>query len=460
MKKIFLALMFLTFAFPLLMAINLNVEQQDSKGVIINGVDRPAVFNVKITNLGESNNLQFYNLLGFSMAPKGTLAMSSKEVKNVSLLVYPRENFNYNGFYSFKYFIRGQDKSEISQDLTIKFVDIEDMFEIGSGELSPETSSMKIYIYNRESFDFDNLNVNFDSPFFKVEENITLSANEKKEFDIQLNREDFKKLMAGFYTLNARISAYGKTAEIEGVIKFVEKDILTTTSNDYGLIISTDVISKKNEGNVIAKTETVVKKNIISRLFTSFSPEPDSVDRQGLTVYYTWIEEISPGDELEITVRTNWILPLISIIFIILAVIVARIYATTNLAISKKVSFVKAKGGEFALKVSLIANARSHVERVNITDWLPPLVKVHERFGVDRPKRIDDKSRKIEWEFEKLDKGETRVLTYIIYSKIGVVGKFALPTAMAVYEKDGKIHESESNKTFFVAEQRSGDVED
>src|SRR3989344_9359932 len=119
MKKIFLALMFLTFAFPLLMAINLNVEQQDSKGVIINGVDRPAVFNVKITNLGESNNLQFYNLLGFSMAPKGTLAMNSKEVKNVSLLVYPRENFNYNGFYSFKYFIRGQDKSEISQDLTI-----------------------------------------------------------------------------------------------------------------------------------------------------------------------------------------------------------------------------------------------------------------------------------------------------------------------------------------------------
>jgi len=46
-----------------------------------------------------------------------------------------------------------------------------------------------------------------------------------------------------------------------------------------------------------------------------------------------------------------------------------------------------------------------------------------------------------------------RTLTYIIYSKVGVLGKFALPTATAVYEKDGEIHETESNKAFFIAEQ-------
>ena len=45
-------------------------------------------------------------------------------------------------------------------------------------------------------------------------------------------------------------------------------------------------------------------------------------------------------------------------------------------------------------------------------------------------------------------------MSYIIYSKIGVVGKFSLPTAIAVYEKDGKIHEAESNRAYFVAEQR------
>jgi len=49
--------------------------------------------------------------------------------------------------------------------------------------------------------------------------------------------------------------------------------------------------------------------------------------------------------------------------------------------------------------------------------------------------------------------GESRVISYIIYSKVGVLGKFALPTATAIYEKDGNIHEAESNHAFFIAEQ-------
>jgi len=58
------------------------------------------------------------------------------------------------------------------------------------------------------------------------------------------------------------------------------------------------------------------------------------------------------------------------------------------------------------------------------------------------------------WNFEKLEAGERRIISYIIYSKIGVLGKFALPPTTAIYEKDGKIKETESNKAFFIAEER------
>jgi len=119
----------------------------------------------------------------------------------------------------------------------------------------------------------------------------------------------------------------------------------------------------------------------------------------------------------------------------------------------KKISFVRAKGGEFALKVSIFVEAKKYVERVNVIDRLPPLVKVHERFGAEQPTRVNEATKRIEWNFEKLEAGEMRTLTYIIYSKVGVLGKFALPTATAVYEKDGEIHETESNKAFFIAEQ-------
>ncbi|GAI15113.1 unnamed protein product, partial [marine sediment metagenome] len=201
-----------------------------------------------------------------------------------------------------------------------------------------------------------------------------------KTFNVEFNKEDFKELMAGFYTLNAEITTDEQKAEIEGVIKFVEKDILTTTKKDYGFIINTQIIEKVNEGNVIVKSETVIKKNIISRLFTSFSPEPDSVDRDAAKVYYTWSRQIKPGESLEVIVKTNWLFPLIIVILIIVIVVLARLYKTTNLVLRKRVTFVKAKGGEFALKVSIFAHAKKYIERVSIIDRLPPLVKVYERF--------------------------------------------------------------------------------
>ncbi|MEK6913465.1 MAG: hypothetical protein AABW47_02225, partial [Nanoarchaeota archaeon] len=125
-----------------------------------------------------------------------------------------------------------------------------------------------------------------------------------------------------------------------------------------------------------------------------------------------------------------------------------------------KVSFVRAKGGEFALKVSVIVSARKYVEKVHIIDRLPPLVKLHERFGGELPKKVDERNGRMEWDFAKLQAGEARIISYIIYSKVGVLGKFALPTTKAVYEKDGEVHESESNHAFFIADQIRKDREE
>ena len=77
-------------------------------------------------------------------------------------------------------------------------------------------------------------------------------------------------------------------------------------------------------------------------------------------------------------------------------------------------------------------------------------------FGGEEPKRIDEKNRRLEWSFEKLEAGEIRMMSYIIYSKVGVVGKFAIPSTTAIYEREGEIHETESNKVFFMSDQVKG----
>lgn len=458
MKKTLVLLLISLFIIPSVLALNLDIEKQSKNEVRVNEISGPVVFNLKITNLGEEANIEFYNLVGFKMFPVGTTNFKAGESKDIELKISPIGKFTHQGAYTFEYFIRDQDNAEIKKELTFNVVDLKDVFKIGSGEIDPKSNSIEIFIENTVNFDFKEVSAEFSSKFFNFKEEFSIGANEKQTFTVEINKEDFKELMAGFYTLNADISVENQKANVEGIIKFTEENIVTTSKRDYGLIISTKIIEKTNEGNVFSTTETVVKKNIISRLFTSFSPEPDIVERDGLNIYYTWSNEIKPGETLKIRVKTNWVLPLIVILFIIAIVILAKQYSKTNLVLRKKVSFVKTKGGEFALKVSIFVNSKHYIERVNVIDRLPSLTKLHERFGTEKPSNVDEKNRKIEWYFEKLEAGEVRMISYIIYSKIGVLGRFALPIATAIYEKAGKIHETISNRTFFVAEQRSKDL--
>jgi hypothetical protein len=458
-KKIILLLLFSTII-PSVFAINLEVNKTSSDEAMIYGVDKPVSFNLKITNLGADDNLQFFNLVGFNMFPIGTVPIKALETQDVKVEIYPTKGFNHRGYYTFVYYIMGQDKTKLEQRLTFNVIDLDEAFEIGSLEMDPETSSIKVYLANKVNFNFTDVNAKINSAFFNLDQDFPLAPYEKKEFDIQLNKEEFKKLMAGFYTLKAEVTVEDQKVNLEGYIKFVEKDIVTSTKKDYGLIISTKIIEKTNEGNVISSSETIVQKNIISRLFTTFEPQPDFVERQGFDIFYTWKRDLKPGESLSISVKTNWLYPLLVIIFIILVVVIAKQYSKTDLVLKKSVHFVNAKGGEFALKVSVIVKAKNYIERVNIIDRLPSLVKVHERFIGDIPSRVNEAARKIEWDFEKLEAGETRILSYLIYSKVGVLGKFALPSATAIYEKKGKIHESVSNQAFFVAEQINEEIVD
>ncbi len=461
MKKIFseVIIIFLL-TISLVSALDLVIEPQSDDVAMIYGLKQPAVFDLKITNKYAPDNLLFYNFWGSDMFPKGTVPISAGETKEVQVGIYQREDLKQDGWIKFDIFIKGQNNDEVSYPLMLKVVRLKDAFEVGAEEFKPDSSNVTVYVKNLLNFNFNNVAMKFKSPFFNFEKSVSLKPHEKKSVEITLNKEDFRDLMAGYYTLQVEVSADNQKATVEGTMKFSEKDIVTSTENQYGVIINTKKISKINEGNMISPTQTVIRKNIVSRLFTSFNPEPDTVERKGASVYYTWQRELKPGEELLITVRTNWLLPLLAILLIIAVVILTKQLSRKNLSLKKRVTFVRAKGGEFALKVTIIVNARRFVEGIHIIDRLPPITKLHERFGGEMPKKVDAKNRRIEWQFDRLQDGETRVISYIIYSKVGVLGKFELPTTTAIYERDGEVHETESNRAFFIAEQARKPVGD
>lgn len=460
MKKLLISIIFLLLVLPMISAVDLTVQKLSSNEVLVPDLGGYVNFDLQIKNNGPDDNFQFYNFLGFRMFPIGTIPIAYGETKNIELKVTPIDGIDIRGSYSFEYYIKGQDGTAQKEKLTFRISDLDGAFAIGSSSFDPESNSIDLYLENLLSFDFGNISAKFSSPFFDVTKELSMSPMNKEAFTIELNKADFKKLIAGFYTINADISVGDRSTSVEGVINFEEKDIIKKETKNYGFIINTQIIKQSNEGNVVVPSESIINKNIISRLFTNFSPEPDSVQRQGFSVYYTWVQDIKPGEDFEIIAKTNWLYPLIIMILLVIIIALVKKYSTNTVVLKKRVSFVKAKGADFGLKVSILVKARKYVESVNVIDRLPPLVKVYERFGSEKPTRVNEGARKLEWDFEKLEEGETRILTYIIYSKVGVLGRFALPSTNAVYQRDGKIKESSSNKAFFVAEQNFKQEED
>lgn len=452
MKKIFIALLILTLVFPIVSPLNLTVNQENQDPFYLVGTNESIFFNVSIYNIGGSETINLYNLAGFEMYPMEKMSIASGETKFIDVELKPLKQIEVRGQYGVTYYIKSTDNEQQEEILSMNVIDLSDAIEIGFSDLDPSLNNFNIYLQNTD-YSFEDLSVHFSSQFFDLEETFDLAPNELKEFEVSLNRENFKQIMAGFYTLRTNFEYKGIKAEVEKPIKFVEKDIIESNEEDSGIIIREKIITKDNLGNVVSTSHTTVKKNILSRLFTTFSPKPTSVDRQGWSIYYTWVGELEPGEQQQIIVKTNWLFPLLIILFIGVIVFFARQYSNSDLVLRKRAKFIRAKGGEFGIKISIIAHANKYVENITLTDRLPNLVKLYERFGNEQPTKIDTKKRKIEWNLGTLEQGEKRIVNYVVYSKLGIVGKFALPKAFAIFQRNGEIKETSSNRTFFIAEQ-------
>lgn len=440
---------------PAIVSAKLEIEKRVLVDVIVPETKQKAAYELEIRNLGESDTFKIYSLVGVEMWPKQSFTIASKETKTLKVEMWPEQAVLDNpGTFNFVYKIVGE-KTGIQDDvMLIKIINLKDALDINSYNINFDSDTAVMYVRNRVSLPFAELKAHFYSVFFDFSDTFSLDAYGKKEFDVALNKQEIKELVAGSYMITADIETYGVEERIENTFRFTEKEEITTKETKKGTLISKQVIEKINEGNLPSLVYVKVKKNIISRLFTTFNVEAAKVEREGFIVNYIFQKEIRPAEIYTIKVTTNWFYPLLLLAALVFIGFLVRVYTSTFLSVRKRVTFVRTKGGEFALKIGLIVRAKKFVEKIKVIDKIPGLVKVHERFGIAEPDKIDEKNRRLEWNIEALQPEEERIFSYIIYSKIAPIGKFELPTATAIYEREGKIHEAESNKVFFLTEPR------
>jgi len=430
---------------------SVSVNISDNVPVIIAGTGEPAVFNLTITNDGESDSFEIYSLEGLSFEPKTFEAGGG--VNNVEIKVYPSEYIieSRKSFNIFTFYLKGETSGTHEDKLRIRITDLKDAFEISVANIWPSDNEANVSIKSSQNITLDNVTIKLSSAFFSAERTLSFEPYGRTEMIIPLDKDKIKKLVVGRYILASELYYNDLKAKAEEIINYLEVSGTSVEKKTSGIIIRKTEIKKTNEGNTPVRGRIEVTKDIISRLFTSFSEDPASSERGAIFVNYAWEKELNPSESIVVSITTNYTLPFILIVLIIVVVIFARMATRTNLMLRKRVSFVRTKGGEFALKVRISAKAIKDIKNVRIVDRIPNGTKIYEKFE-KAPDRIDESAGKLFWNIDRLNKGEERVYSYIIYSKLKIVGRFELPKATAMYEIDGKNEMVSSNTALFVSE--------
>ncbi len=453
MKKISLFLITGLMCLSLVSALEMSAEY--STDVIVRDVENSIELTLEIIN-ASPGTYNLYTLADISIYPLETFVITESSVKK-EFTITTKDNLDVEGRYAFTYTLNHRGVEKINEKFLINLMNLEDVLEISSDSIDPASGEVSFYVQNKESVSLKNLSAKFSSILFETEKIFDLGPNEKLEIFVDVDKGKLEKTKAGVYIIESVFQTEKGAKKIEGNLYLGEKKGITSTEDKSGILIQTETITKVNVGNVLESVHVKLERNIFSRLFTSFNIEPIIIEREGLTIEYTWVKErLNPTEAYIVKAKTNYVLPFLVIVLAVLALLGFKRFSETKLEVKKSVSHVKTKNDEFALRVTLSLKAKKSIENVTLIDKVPAIVKIYKKFGMVKPDKIDAESRRIHWHVGDLNAGEERIFTYIVYSKVGVVGKFSLPEALAVFEKDEKIHEVDSNKVFFMSDQIRG----
>ena len=431
--------------------IGLNVSEELNTNVILHEYNTP--IEMTLTALDAESGS--YNVYTFSEIEITPVDVFRHEGGTLEKTFYLKRNsrLDVDGLYVFKYTLNHRDVEQIDNKITLKLISIADVLEISTDIITIEDTEAALKINNLENINLNEVEISFSSVIFDYSDTLSFSPNEEKTISVPINIDNLRKTKAGTYVIDVVISTPMGEVTSSGKLYLNEQREIRSEEDSSGILIRTTTVNKVNIGNSVEDVSVVVNKNILSRLFTSFNIEPTEVLRDGTGVAFTWNDRIYPDETLKVVVKTNWLLPFLIIIAIVLSYMGITRLLQRKVEIKKSVSVIKTKGGDFALKIHLNLRARHDVENVSLVDRIPAIVKLYNKFGTVSPSRIDAHKRQIQWVVGDLDAGEERVFDYIVYSKVGVLGKFSLPKAKAIFEKDGGIHETTSNSVFFLSSQ-------
>ncbi|MEM4605776.1 MAG: hypothetical protein QW103_01935 [Candidatus Pacearchaeota archaeon] len=446
-----------TFLFALVLVLFTSVNAFELEKIIVNDIaihsfDNPAEFIFKFKN-AESGLYEIFTFVDVKIFPNEKFLIDNLS-NEISVKVYPTKKIeDIKGRFSFVYYIKDPNYNVKEDRIRIILKEINDIFEIYS-RANPLADNVSFYLENKENVSLKNITIKASSILF--EENITFDINpfEKKEFFINVDKEKMRKIPAGSYLLEVVfISPDQKNFVKQGKIILGEKRNILEDYKKEGFIIKEEVFFKKNLGNVNEDVQFSIEKNFFISPFLFFNEKPDKIEREGFKKVYYWNKRLSPLDSYEIKIRTNYLYLILFLILLPVLYYSLLYYYKGKVSIKKYIKPVKTKSGDFAVKVKIHLKALKNVKNVSLIENYPSIFKLHNDFGLLKPDLVDDKKHKIKWNAGELMKGEEKIFSYVLYTKLGIYGKLFFPKSVCIYEYGNKVLETSSNKVFLLSEQ-------
>jgi hypothetical protein len=452
MRKEFIFLVLLLFVISLVHSISFT--QYIDNNIIIKEYPKPITFNLSIDDIPPSN-YNFYTTSDFYLEPSDFFIVSEKTDLFFNLKATPMNRvLNHNGSYVLSYSLNDRENDKkYNQKIILEIMSISDITKVYSDLINLNSTELNLNIENQNNLEIKNLRASFKSILFDIEADFDLSPLSTHSLKVPISNEELRKIGGGSYIIEVVFFTPNSNISTQGFLYINEKKDVIYDQKDKGFFIKTTNISVFNTGNTYEDARIEIRKNILHRLFTSFSEEPIFSYREGNDYIFVWNKRLAPAKGYTISAKTANFMPFIVIILVIILIFGIKRFLRTKIVVLKTVSQINTKNNEFALRVRIILKAKANVQDISLVDKIPGFVKVYKK-SMTLPDEIDAATRRFKWNISDMNAGEERHFSYIVYSRVGYVGKFVLPSSICYFKYKDEVVQVKSNSVFYVSEKK------
>ncbi|HLD12906.1 MAG TPA: hypothetical protein VJB87_04925, partial [Candidatus Nanoarchaeia archaeon] len=287
----------------------------------------------------------------------------------------------------------------------------------------------------------DNAELYINSPVYTDSRILTfkpgIDIEETFTFDIPEDTEP------GTYPVTIRVYHLD---EIKGVYSgelIVEPNekLYETKNVEEGFLTTTTTLTYENKGNSPIIKEVIYDIQGLPRFFTRTTPTAMKI-----TEGYTWTFTVNKGKTETLIIRTNYFLPLLTIVLLIIILALGYYYWNKKLHLKKKLFKVSHDQEEGIVELKIVLHLRNKtgtiLENVKLVDLVPGNVILSKDYPTLKPDHIQQGStggHRMIWDIGTLAPTEERIISYKIKARTGDIGTVTLPGCTANYYDENKL---------------------